>query len=332
MYFSYTTAQNYVRTLTQGVTLADGRVVIGGYNRKAAETEGVSGVLGGCVEFSRRLVQEVCFGMTLKASPTLIRKLIQQVGAGGTAGRWLSLLRRAEETAWAESGTERISQAKRTIADIGKPVTEAGRNLEARRGIAHGGGAEAETVRKAGYVKRVQDTAGSTADMGIVRDVVLRLVEAAAALYEMKAGAGFNRGITDSVKNSTVMGGMALFFRTLFGFVESGDSAGTFIERMRVIEDTGSVGDDTGHTADYLRGLFVEAGNIAETKHRAEYYRKQQDPVYSEAVPLRHLFIFIRLVTLSLIRDYLIPRFLRSREEVVIKSPIVREIILESKV
>jgi hypothetical protein len=100
---------------------------------------------------------------------------------------------------------------------------------------------------------------------------------------------------------------------------------------MRVIQDTGTAGDDTGHTADYLRGLFVEVGSIAETTHRGEYHRKQQDTAYSEAVPLRHLFIFIRLLTGAYIRDFIIGRFLKSREEIVIKSPVCRELILDSR-
>jgi hypothetical protein len=127
------------------------------------------------------------------------------------------------------------------------------------------------------------------------------------------------------------MGGMVRFFRTLFGVGGSGDSTGRFIDRMRVIQDTETIKDDTGHTADYLRGLFVEAGTIAETKHRAEYHRKRQDTAYSEAVPLRHLFIFIRLITGAYIRDYIIRRFLKSREEVIIKSPVCRDLTLDSR-
>jgi hypothetical protein len=69
---------------------------------------------------------------------------------------------------------------------------------------------------------------------------------------------------------------------------------------------------------------------MTETKHRAEYHRKQQDTAYSEAVSLRHLFIFIRLITGAYIRDYIIGRFLKSKEELIIKSPVCRELILES--
>jgi hypothetical protein len=127
------------------------------------------------------------------------------------------------------------------------------------------------------------------------------------------------------------MGGMIAFFRTLSGHAGSRDSTGSFIARMRVIQDRGTAGDDTGHTADYLRGLFAEAGSMGETTHKAEYHRKQQDTAHSEAVPLRHLFIFIRLITGAYIRDFIIGRFLKSREEVIIKSPVCREMILESR-
>jgi hypothetical protein len=126
------------------------------------------------------------------------------------------------------------------------------------------------------------------------------------------------------------MGGMLIFFRTLFGHAGAGDNHGSFITRMRIIQDTETANDETGHMADYLRGLFVEAGNIAETTRRGEYYRKQQDTAYGEAVPLRHLFIFIRLLTGAYIRDYIIGRFLKSKEELVIKSPVCRELTIES--
>jgi hypothetical protein len=78
--------------------------------------------------------------------------------------------------------------------------------------------------------------------------------------------------------------------------------------------------------------MFEEVGNMAETRHEGAYYRKVQDTAGSTGVSLRHLFIVLRLATLSFVRDYLIPRFLRSREELVIKPSVVRELILENKI
>jgi hypothetical protein len=332
MYFTYTSAQNYTRTLTQGITLTDSRKLAGNYKRATAQTVQGTTAVTGLESFYRGIVQTVKNTMSLKASPTLIRKLIQQTGASDTAKRFLSMLRKPVQTAGINSGTQRITQAKRSIADTGKPGTAIHKKRDFRRSIAHMGNVGTEVLKKADYVKRFEETAGNTVVTGVVRDVVLRLVEAVAALYDMKAGTGFSRSVTDTVKNSSVMGSMIAFFRTLSGFAGSGDSTSSFITRMRVIQDKGTIGDDTGHAADYLRGVFIEAGSIAETTHRAEYHRKQQDTAGSEAVPLRHLFIFIRLITGAYIRDFIIGRFLKSREEIVIKSPVCRELVLDSKV
>jgi hypothetical protein len=268
--------------------------------------------------------------MNLKGSPTLIRKLIQQAGTSDRAGRLSSILRKAVQTAGAGSETKRITQAKRTIADTGKAGTGISKKQGFMWNIAHTGNMEAEALRSAGYVKYFQNMAGSTAYTGVVREVVLKIAKVVAALYEMKAGARFNRSVTDTVKNNSVMGGMVMFFRVLFGHAGNGDSTGSFITRMRLIQDTEAASDEMGDTADYLRGLFEEAGNIAETTHRGEYYRKQQDTAYSETVSLRQLFVFIRLLTGAYIRDYIIGWFLKSKEEMVIKSPVCRDITIES--
>jgi hypothetical protein len=79
---------------------------------------------------------------------------------------------------------------------------------------------------------------------------------------------------------------------------------------------------------------FVDGvtGSMAETRHEGEYYRTVQDTAGNVGVSLRHLFIVLRLVTVSFVRDYFVSRFLRSREELVIKSAVCREIILESRI
>jgi hypothetical protein len=228
------------------------------------------------------------------------------------------------------SGMKRNTQAKRVLTDTGKPGTALDRKQDAKRHITHTGNVGVTALKKAGYEKRFQETAGSTAHTGAVRNLAVRLAGAVAVLYGMKAASGFGRSVKDKAGIGSAMGGMVAFFRTLFGIGGSGDNAGSFITRMRVIQDMGTIGDDTGHTADYLRGLFIEAGSMAETRHEGECYRKVQDTAYSEAVPLRHLFIFIRLVTEGLVRDFLLRRFLKSNEELVVKSPVYREIILDS--
>jgi hypothetical protein len=217
------------------------------------------------------------------------------------------------------------------VADTGKAETAAGWKQDFMRAIAHWGNAAAGVIKKAGYAKRFQETAASADSIGVVRELALRLVEAVAGLYRMKAASGFGRSISDNAGVGSGAGGMAGLFRVLFGVGGNGDSMGRFVDRMRGIQDTETAGDKTGHTADYLRGLFVEAGAIAEASHRGDYRRKQEDTAQSEAAPLRHLFVFIRLITGAYIRDFIIGRFLKSREEIVIKSPVRREITFESR-
>jgi hypothetical protein len=330
IYFTYTSAQNYTRTLTQGIKLTDTRKQTGTYKRSMTQTVRGTTATKRLEGFYRSMVQAVKTTMILKGSPTLIRKLIQQAGAGDKGQRFLSMLRKPAQTAGTGSGTQRITQAKRTITDTGKPGMAIGRKQDFKRGIAHRGNTEAAALRSADYVKRFQDTAGSMTTTRVVRDMAVRLIEAVAALYDMKAGAGFNRGMTDTTGIGSMMGGAALFFRIMFGTAGSGDSGGSFITRMRIIQETETVGDDMGHTADYLRGLFIEAGNRADAMHKGDYHRIQQDTAGSEAVPLRHLFIFIRLLAGAYIRDYIIGRFLKSKEELIIKSSVCREITLDS--
>jgi hypothetical protein len=219
----------------------------------------------------------------------------------------------------------------RTVTQWVKPTETRKLTGKYQRSVKQTAQGTADANRFEGFCRRVEDTAGSATYTGVARTVAIRLIVAVAALYETEAGGGFNRGIGDTAGNSSRMSGTVAFFRALFGFAENEDSIGSFITYRRLIQDTETMKDETGHTADYLRGLFVEAGSIAGNTHRGEYRRIQQDTAGSEAVPLRHLFIFLRLLTGASIRDYIIGRFLKSKEELIIKSPVCREIILDSK-
>jgi hypothetical protein len=138
------------------------------------------------------------------------------------------------------------------------------------------------------------------------------------------------RGIVDEAGTGDSTARERGFIRTLAAAVTTGGYAGKVITLLRGIREEVSAWGEAGHLGDYLRGLYTEAGNMAETRHEGEYYRAVEDTAGNTAVPLRHLFIFIRLLTGAYIRDYIIGRFLKSKEELIIKSHVCREIILES--
>jgi hypothetical protein len=101
---------------------------------------------------------------------------------------------------------------------------------------------------------------------------------------------------------------------------------------MRSLKATAAASDKTGHWGAYIRGLLLEAAIRDETKHGGEYCRKQTDTVHAEGLVFRNLLIFIRLLTTSLVRDFVLRRFLKSNEELVLKSCVCQEITLESTI
>jgi hypothetical protein len=100
----------------------------------------------------------------------------------------------------------------------------------------------------------------------------------------------------------------------------------------RLARDLIGAADVTGKWADYLRGLFDGAGSRAETSRTGTYRRKQEDQAYSTTVSPRRLFMVVALLTGSFVRDYITRRFLTARGNMMIKSPVRREIMLDSTI
>jgi hypothetical protein len=66
--------------------------------------------------------------------------------------------------------------------------------------------------------------------------------------------------------------------------------------------------------------------------HSADYHRTHEDTAYTEAAPLRSLFIVIRLVTMGFVRDFILKRFLKSNDDTYVKSPVCRELEITSRI
>jgi hypothetical protein len=62
------------------------------------------------------------------------------------------------------------------------------------------------------------------------------------------------------------------------------------------------------------------------------YRRRASETVQARGPVFRGLCMFVRLLTVSFARDFIIRRFLKSNEELVLKSGICREIILDSSI
>jgi hypothetical protein len=231
-YFTYTAAQSYTRTLTQGVTLIDNRKLTGTYKRNV--TENVQGIttLARLAMFPRQCLMTAYNSMALKHFPMLIRSCLEQVRAS--------------------------------------------MGIFENRGLAR---------------------------------VLPETVQADSAAYRSQ---GFYRKAQEGVRGNDTLSVPVIFLRSL--------------------PETARISETTGHWGAFIRGLRFEAGSLAETSHGGAYYRAQTETVQAHGAVFRGLLIFVRLLTTSLVRDFLLRRFLKSNEELVLKSGICRGITLESAI
>jgi hypothetical protein len=151
------------------------------------------------------------------------------------------------------------------------------------------------------------------------------------SIYFQNRNMAFTRTLTQGVTLADSRKLTGAYRRTALQTAPVGDYTGHTAAWLRRLPEQGAVRDRKEHSGGYVRGLYTAAGSMAGTGRRAEYYRKQRDVVNGQGVSLRHLFIFIRLLTTGFVRDYLLRRFLKAREEIVLKSAVTREVEIESK-
>ena len=232
MYFDYSPAQNYVRVLTQGVSLSHSSKLTGNYKRNTVETVRTNSVLSRFETSYRICLETLTTVMNLNRLPVFIRRVTEYIQAGIGKSEKLSFSRKCADAA-------------------------------------------AVVSKNAGLltiIRKIQD--------GLK---------------------GFDRQS----------------FSVLF---------------LRSVTDNATISHGTNHWGAFVRGLVDTAGTLTETAHGAEYHRREADTVQAEGRANRGLLLFVRIITQVFIRDYLLGRFLKARQELVLKSCISREIVMESRI
>jgi hypothetical protein len=140
------------------------------------------------------------------------------------------------------------------------------------------------------------------------------------------------RKFIENVKASPNTKRIHCVIRKVQDFLSGVDHLNFSVLFFRSVVDGVKISQYSRHLGEFFRGLRVFAGSEAETTHKAQYYRFQKDTVQAAGTVLRSLFLFIRIVSKIFIRDYLLRRFLISKDEITLKSCITREIVLESKI
>ena len=232
MYFNYTSVQNYIRTLIQGVTMADSRKLAGQYIRPVLQTVKGTAILNAPVSFIRKCLMSAANSMNLFRTRAFARSVIEQAGATGV--------------------------------------------LQSKRGIN----------RKCENETAVNDVA--------------------------KKNQGFFRAVAESLPIYINYSFPVLFARN--------------------ISDSKEVIDTVSQWGVYIRGLYDIADTISSNSRQGEFYRKEDETVQAIGPVFRSLLIFARILTTSLIRDFIIRRFLVAREELVLKSKITRKLTIDSNI
>jgi len=232
MYFTYTSAQNYVRTLSQSVKVTDNRKKTGTYKRSLSQKAGVSSLLSRFETIIRKCVFTANNSMVIKRLPVFFRKAAENIKVTMTKNESLKMSRKCNDTITAISEITRIQEIIRKLQEI---------------------------------------------------------------------------------------------------FISTDTQAYTVLF-VRSVPDTVHVTHIHSQWGEFFRGLLVNAESIAETRHEAEYYRFNADTVQAAGAALRGLGIVIRIVSRIFFRDYLLSRFLKAKSELILKSCVVREINLESRI
>jgi len=252
MYFTYVSAQNHVRTLTQGVRLTDARSLKADYKRLSTQTTRINDNRILTANYKRDTFQNVNTSTVAKPLFTFIRHCLVTVSN--------------------VTGLSRKPVFSRLVNDEVKSLTVTNEKMEINR---------------------------KCDDIAIFYDDVNR-------------SQGFIRSVINNVKTNDNNSYSILFLRT--------------------VNETQGVTDTFHRGWNFIRRLYVEAGSIAETERQGNYHRIESDAVYADGSVFRHLIIFIKLVSTSIIRDFILRRFLIAREQLVLKSCITRELTFESKI
>ena len=142
----------------------------------------------------------------------------------------------------------------------------------------------------------------------------------------------YKRSITQTVRASSIPKGLLTLYRKLQEAVQGFDKSFSPVLFCRTMRETIKANETISHLGTFFRGLMDTAKIESDTKQGWFYSLTLTDKVQAAGTVFRGLLLFVRIVTEVFVRDYLLRRFLKARSELVIKSCISRELVLESKI
>jgi hypothetical protein len=147
-----------------------------------------------------------------------------------------------------------------------------------------------------------------------------------------KLNTEYKRSTTQIVRADTKTTGLRTIYRKLQEAIQGLDSYTIHLLHLRSIKETASLSDTIRHWRIFFRGLIDKVEIKSEIKQGKVYFLTLTETVQAAGYVFRGLVLYVSIITRLFVRDFLISRFLRARQELVLKSCVNCEIILESKI
>jgi len=140
------------------------------------------------------------------------------------------------------------------------------------------------------------------------------------------------RTITQGVRLSDTRRLTGNYIRKVNDVLTGTDSQNYYVLFIRSVSDNVQVLHAFRRWGKFIRGLKFNAENIAVINRKAEYKRFTSDSVYPTGAVFRGLLLFVRIVSKIVLRDYILRRFLKAKEDFILKSPVCLELKLDSRI
>jgi len=144
--------------------------------------------------------------------------------------------------------------------------------------------------------------------------------------------AEYKRISTQTVQADTAIKKLQAMYRNIQEVIKCLDSVFSPVLFFRKIYEAVNVNDNLKQLREIFIGLFEILNTNSNAKSGRVYFVNITDTVYTAGVLFRTLFLFVKIITKFFISDYILNRFLIAKAELKIKSCIVRDIVIESRI
>jgi hypothetical protein len=150
--------------------------------------------------------------------------------------------------------------------------------------------------------------------------------------FDYNTGENYTRTLTQGISLNDSLSTIGEYKRTVIQTVNVTAILERFKILIRLLPETVAAIDLFSRFGTFVRTLQSNAGSLAEIRPLKLINVKIENTVQAIGTVFRGLLLFVYVKTIVSIRDYILGRFLKAKPELMLKSKISREIILESKI